>query len=207
MLDHEAMSEILPRQDLSLEALSALWEQRWPAPPGDLQMRYAYPDRWVRFHSLPESKRYPDSDAEYAVMLDRHHTLLDELGPNEAELYVLTREWNGDAEPTVRMPQLRQVDPDARHWGSHIHDDDFPDDILYQHEYISLHPRSRHALDPLLRLVADDVIAGVTLAPLDLRWLYHPYDGGGDVFAPSTSVRDALKAAHPEWLSTHPTGM
>ncbi|WP_443061827.1 DUF3885 domain-containing protein [Streptomyces sp. NBC_00425] len=35
----------------------------------------------------------------------------------------------------------------------------------------------------------------------------HPYDGGGDVFAPSAAVRDDLKAAHPDWLSTHPSGM
>jgi hypothetical protein len=36
-------------------------------------------DRWVRFHSLPESKRYPDSQAEYAIELDRHYTVLSEL--------------------------------------------------------------------------------------------------------------------------------
>lgn len=169
-------------------------------------MRHVHPDRWVRFHSLPGSKRYPESDDEYAIMLDRHHTVLNELGPSDPELYVITREWNGDSEPLARMPQLRQVDPDARHWGSHVHDDDFPDCIVYEHEYVSIRPRTRQALDPLLRLVADEVIAGVTLAPLDLRWLYHPYDGGGDVFAPSASVT-ALKAAHPDWLSTHPSGM
>lgn len=167
----------------------------------------AYPDRWVRFHSLPGSKRYPDDEAEYDILLERHHTLLAELGPNDDELYVVTREWNGDREPVTRMADLQRVDPDAQHWGSWVHYDDFPDDILYQHEYISRRPRRRQALDPLLQLVADEVIAGVTLAPLDLRWLYHPYDGGGDVFAPSTAVRDALKAAYPDWLSTRPSGM
>ncbi|MEU5169838.1 MULTISPECIES: DUF3885 domain-containing protein [Streptomyces] len=103
------------------------------------------------------------------------------------------------------MPQLRQADPDARHWGSHVHDDDFPDDVIHD-EYVSVRPRTRQALDPLLRLVADEVIAGVTPAPLDLRRPYHPYDVGGDVFAPSAGVT-ALKAAHPDWLSTHPSGM
>jgi hypothetical protein len=204
MLDHGVMKRDTPRQEL--EALSVLWEQRWPTPAGG-QMRHVHRDRWVRFHSLPGSKRYPDGEAEYAIVLERHHTLLSELGPSDDELYVVTREWNGDREPVARMVQLREVDPDAQHWGSHVHDDDFPDDILYEHEYVSRRPRSRGALDPLLRLVADEVIAGVTLAPLDLRWLYHPYDGGGDVFAPSAAVRDVLKAAHPEWLSIHPSGM
>ncbi|MFJ8863793.1 hypothetical protein ACIRD8_35970 [Streptomyces sp. NPDC102451] len=200
------MRETSPWQGLGLDALSALWEQRWPALPEGRQMRHVHPDRWVRFHSLPGSKRYPESDGEYAVMLDRHHTVLNELGPNDTELYVVTREWNEDTEPIARIPQLRQVDPDARHWGSHVHDDEFPNDIIYEHEYVSVRPRTRQVLDPLLRLVADEVIAGVTLAPLDLRWLYHPYDGGGDVNAPSASVT-ALRAAHPDWLSTHPSGM
>ncbi|MET7369337.1 hypothetical protein ABZS61_26450 [Streptomyces sp. NPDC005566] len=200
------MSELPDRQVPDLDALSVLWEQRWPALPGDLQMRHAHPDRWVRFHSLPGSKRYPENDDEYAIMLDRHHAVLNELGPHDTELYVITREWNWDAEPVTRMPQLAQVDPDARHWGSHVHDDEFPDDIVYEHEYVSVRPRTRRELSPLLRLVADEVIAGVTLAPLDLRWLYHPYDGGGDVYASSASVT-GLRAAHPDWLSTHPSGM
>ena len=201
MLDYGAMNK------QELEGLSALWDRRWPSVAGDIQMRYAYPDRWVRFHSLPGSKRYPDDEAEYAIVLERHHALLVELGPDDEELYVVTREWNGDSEPVARMARLREVDPDAQHWNSCVHDDEFPDDILYEHEYVSRGPRSRQALDPLLRQVADEVIAGVILMPLDLRWLYHPYDGGGDVFAPSAAIRDALKAAHPDWLSTHPSGM
>ncbi|WP_326702322.1 DUF3885 domain-containing protein [Streptomyces cyaneofuscatus] len=79
----------------ALDALSALWERRWPTPAGDRPMRLTHPDRWVRFHSLQESKRYPDDEAEYAVLLERHHTLLNELGPSDTELYVVTREWNG----------------------------------------------------------------------------------------------------------------
>ncbi|WP_436849475.1 DUF3885 domain-containing protein [Streptomyces avermitilis] len=47
----------------------------------------------------------------------------------------------------------------------------------------------------------------VTLAPPDLRWVFRPYPGGVDVFAPSTAERDSLKAAHPDWLSAHPSGL
>ncbi|MER5937579.1 hypothetical protein ABT121_09705 [Streptomyces sp. NPDC001928] len=31
------------------------------------------------FHSLPGSKRYPESEDEYAIVLDRYNTILDEL--------------------------------------------------------------------------------------------------------------------------------
>jgi len=114
MLDHGVMKRDTPRQEL--EALSVLWEQRWPTPAGG-QMRHVHRDRWVRFHSLPGSKRYPDGEAEYAIVLERHHTLLSELGPSDDELYVVTREWNGYRKPVARMVQLREVDPEPQHRG------------------------------------------------------------------------------------------
>lgn len=60
--------------------LLAVWEQRWPGswPEAD-KLRGLFPDRWVRFHSLPGSKRYPDTEAEYEILLDRHHGVLVEL--------------------------------------------------------------------------------------------------------------------------------
>lgn len=33
----------------------------------------------MRFHSLPDSKRYAESEDEYAIVLDRYNTILDEL--------------------------------------------------------------------------------------------------------------------------------
>lgn len=60
-------------------ALTALWRQRWPdCEPVGHRLKDVYRDVWVRFHSLPGSKRYPDGDAEYAVLLDRYDTVLDE---------------------------------------------------------------------------------------------------------------------------------
>ncbi|MBE8475974.1 DUF3885 domain-containing protein [Streptomyces justiciae] len=192
------------KQDLA--ALSVLWERQWPAPPG-ASLRHAYPERWVRFHNLPQSKEYPESEAEYAIVLKRQRALLDELGPDDALLWVITTQWSGRPEPRPRLTELQRVDPRARHWKSWISDDDDPDDLVHEHVYASFRARSGSSLDPLLRLVADEASIAVTLAPPDLRWLFGPYPGGVDVFASSTAERDSLKAAHPDWLSTQPSGL
>ena len=42
-----------------------------PPRPGDA--------RWVRFHSLPGSKRYAENEAEYACVLSRHNVVIGEL--------------------------------------------------------------------------------------------------------------------------------
>jgi hypothetical protein len=62
------------------EDLLRRWEETWPAhrPYAD-ELRSAYPERWVHFHSLPQSKRYPENEDEYAIVLDRYNT---HLGPS-----------------------------------------------------------------------------------------------------------------------------
>jgi hypothetical protein len=73
--------------------------------------------------------------------------------------------------------------------------------------YVSAASLEPSTLNPFLRAVADDEIGYAIIAPLDLRWLYHPYDGGADVIAPSVHERDALKNRHADWLSAHPAGL
>ena len=69
----------LPVAGLAGHPLRRLWEWRWPRmPPIGYWLRRDR-DRWVRFPSLPGAKRYADHEAEYGILLDRHHTVLDEL--------------------------------------------------------------------------------------------------------------------------------
>ena len=75
------------------------------------------------------------------------------------------------------------------------------------HLYVDRTEWARGRLDTLLRLVADDVVSDILLADMELRWLYHPYDGGMDVAVSSTSERDALRERHSDWLSAHPNGL
>lgn len=46
-----------------------LWRNAFgeTAPIG-YQLKDIFPERWLRVHSLPESKRYADSKEEYAII-------------------------------------------------------------------------------------------------------------------------------------------
>ncbi|MEV8528784.1 hypothetical protein AB0451_32290 [Streptomyces sp. NPDC052000] len=53
-------------------ALAELWQQRRPnCPPVGYKLRDPYRNVWVRFHLLPESKRYAEEESEYTVVLER----------------------------------------------------------------------------------------------------------------------------------------
>ncbi|MBL7498762.1 hypothetical protein I6A84_04360 [Frankia sp. CNm7] len=196
-------------QVLTASALTELWEQRWPeCPPVAHWLRDRYPDRWVRFHSLPDSKRYPFDETEYAVVLRRHYTVLSTLAPGP-ELVVVTSDWTESAEPDSPVwPTLAQIAPTAWYWRTFLEKpDEDPEWRSYTQLYAETVPWQPGAIDVLLTAVADDELSNVILAPVDLSWLYHPYDGGADVILPTRERRDALKAQYRACLSGHPLGL
>ncbi|MGI5186248.1 DUF3885 domain-containing protein [Dactylosporangium sp. CA-152071] len=181
------------------------WSRRWPeCRPIAHELTFAYNNRWVRFHSLPGSKRYPDTESEYAVVLHRHNTVLDELdipGP----LLVITADWTDVAGTSFDLRRARaRLAADGVHWQTILEDPEHP---AYTQLYISTRPWKTGIVDDILRAVADDELGGVILAPADLRWLYHPYDGGADVILQTPAERDTLEERHRTWLSTDPSGL
>lgn len=181
-------------------SLTARWDRVWPGvEPIGWRLRQTVPERWVRFHSLPGSKRYPEGEAEMQIVLDRHHALLTALlGDRGGDLVVTVVTW-------PRWPLEFALLPGAGLWRLLVPEDDAGGSpaIVWAGAVCS---DDLGALDPLLRQVADGRHGGVIIAPTDLAWLYHPYDGGGDVIAETRGQRVHLMSRFAEWLSTHPSG-
>ncbi len=111
--------------------------------------------------------------------------------------------------PTVvdRDPRLVAALPAAEFWTSVLTERFDDGDESWTHLFVSQVAATPSNLDPLLRLVADDVTAEVIIADTDLRWLYHPYDGGADVIAATVAERDVLRDKYSDWLSARPDGL
>lgn len=185
------------------------WERAWPGghPIAD-ELKHWFPDRWVRFHSLPESKRYADTSGEYDEILRRHNTVLTELcGPDAGgttPLLVVSIE----VEPAPTPPTAAACpggSPTAAFWAG-IPWPALAPDLYFGHLYVDAVSWRPGRLDDLLLSVADEVSWGILIAPPDLAWLYHPYDGGADVLLPDRAGRDEVMGRHQDWLSAHPCG-
>ncbi|WP_328946855.1 hypothetical protein OG259_40655 [Streptomyces sp. NBC_00250] len=151
----------------------------------------------MRFHSLPESKRYAEDESEYAVVLERYNTVLDELFAGE-DVYVVTPVWATDAE----VPPLQ---PDVGYWQSLlVEDDPDPGFRTYCHLFAVRRPWRSGCLDELLREIADNKVAGVLVTDTQMRRIHHPYDGGADVFLTTHGERDRTRDRHADWLSARP---
>ncbi|MBL0888725.1 hypothetical protein HGK34_21005 [Myceligenerans sp. I2] len=159
----------------------------------------------MRFHSLPESKRYADSEEEYQILLGRHHQILAELrADDESTIVAVRREWF-DGGRFSAPKRFRRIAATWSLWRTFADDDPDVHGTPW-YAFARWVPPTPAALDPLLRRVADDIdLTLFTNATVD--WIYAPYDGGADVIARTTEHRDALKARYSDWLSPHPSGM
>lgn len=196
--------------ELDAAELSALWDRRWPGcRPIGHELRSAIADRWVRFHSLPDTKRYATTPDEHAEVLRRHHCLLADLraetGGSQAPSWVFTASYSESPIVEPRAAELIAAMPDASHWQSFDYVSE-PAMRSWIHVWASRVTGST-GLAALLLLVARDGAREVIIADSGLAWLYHPYDGGGDVIAPTQAVRDELRRTHEAWLSPHPRGL
>lgn len=188
-----------------LEWLTIQWEAKFPGaqPIGHLVRN---DERWVRFHSLPESKRYADTEAEYEELLRRHHAVLSTLAAPGTELIAVTASWSPTRCARSRVRELQASAPNAELWQTVVVEPE-NEDAWFANLFVSRMKNSPASLDRLLRLVADNGTADVLLTTNELNWLYHPYDGGADVIASSVEQRDSIRQEFSDWLSSHPLGL
>jgi hypothetical protein len=198
----------MPEPDESWSWLTAAWAQRaGDAIPLSWSVRSRLAERWVRFHSLPKSRRYAGSDGEYEVLLDRHYQVLAALrGADRSDLVAVHLRCDA-AGKFHAATRFRRVSKEWALWRTF--DDpggDAPDEMVRRYAFVRRLPLARDVLDPLLRRVADGV--DLTLFTNEaVDWIYAPYDGGADVIGATPTARDTLRKRYAEWLSGEPSGL
>jgi hypothetical protein len=149
----------------------------------------------VRFHYLPESKRYPETDYKYRTVLDQYNAVLSAVAPTGSQVVLLTTEF-------VRTARPQAASSSAHPWRStHTHE-------AWWHIYRAEMKWEPGACDALFRKVARDFAPNnVRIVAPDCGWLFHPYDGGMDVILDSPVARDTLRSRFSDWLSPLSSGL
>jgi hypothetical protein len=187
--------------------VAEIWREHFgDLPPVSHLMRAALPQRWLRIHSLPDSKRYAQTEHEYAELLRRHNLVAAEIvGTGDAVLFGHC--WGSVDEFASAFAEfewatrsgLRKAEPTP----VPTNDDD-EHDLLVGGCAIRW---SRGAWDDMLRDVADDRLSSVVLVNPRSGEVYAPYDGGADLIVANPERTLALKSRWMGWLSQHPQGL
>ena len=180
------------------------WDANFPdCPPVGFRLKESFPQRWTRFHCLPESKRYAENEAEHEVIRSRNRAVLNELSQNESWLWLAITEFADTAQPCRNDPRLAELVPAADFWRA---EDAFEIDSYWQLFVCQISPHDA-VIDTLLRLVANDELRNVLLFPDDCRWVFYPYDGGMDVVLPTQEERLLIRQKFHDWLPQNPQGL
>lgn len=189
-----------------IQILTKFWESEFEGfVPEAHKLKHEYPDRWVRLHALPYSKRYPESEAEYLEVFRRHNVVLRALLAEQQKVLVVVPEYSESRTPTKPDSQLAHLFPTSEFWCSFkpYEDDEYE---VYWHLHVSEVTFTGSEFDNLFRLVADDDVRNMMIISPATKLVFHPYDGGADVVLATTEQRDRLKKKYHKWLSDHPGG-
>jgi len=142
------------------------WQAAYPdCPPTGYILRSQYRERWVRFHSLPGSRRYPESEDDYQTLLHRHNAVLSGLNDGESGIVLISTGYSNTDVPDQRYAKLQHLDPHAQHWhtiAKHVldNDEEYPN---YWHFFMSQHSWTPGIFDAILRIVADNTVANLII--------------------------------------------
>ena len=190
------------------------WQQHFSdCPPVSYLFKYNLADRWFRFHSLPESKRYAEDETEVAELLARQNTvLLDVIGIN-AECILVSGNYADSPLAENLEHCLALAEFQFQDFVKLSKQDFNPDELEPDEEpfYLSLlcgtHKLKRGSLDEVLLCVADEKIVNFFIVSCERERIFAPYDGGVDIILKDSKERDEFKAKYKDWLSHHPQGL
>lgn len=176
------------------------------SPPVGWRLRRLHPERWVRFHSLPNAKRYADDDAERSELLRRQAKLGDYALGRGAECVLLTHCFQVDTSPLSRLEFSVAGLPEllfTQRWTVPAPDDDLDLVCAVADQSIRWEPElMREAL-----LAAADDSSRWLLLSLQTHQVLAPYDGGVDLFLRSEGAVQEARSRFNSWLSPHASGL
>ena len=162
----------------------------------------------MRIHSLPGSKRYPDSAAELSILLARQNTLATSILGEETPCVVVA---NPEYDPRLlaRARGQRQLaglalSPFMTVAATNPIEGGAPWSIPLSASRITWRTRG---LDDVLTDVANHLIGPFLIAAESTGRVYAPYDGGADVFVGSSAERDEVRGKFASWMSSDPSGL
>lgn len=184
------------------------WNERYPeALAINHELKWIYPDRWFRIHSLPKSKRYAESAEEYKIILDRQNQLLSDLigeGKEVAIAFGLYKNdiTNDNYEVIKGFNEFQKVLTIDLH---KERPEEYMDGVCLD-LFVKTETWKSGNRDEILKAIADDEIRAMFVS-FSRECIVAPYDGGVDVLVDSTELRDRLKSNYKDWLSDRADGM
>jgi len=166
-------------------------------------MKHRLPDLWMRVHSLPESKRYPETDEEREIVIERYAQFGTALLGAQMPCYIVRSQFHDAVlDPKrfgslawVPLPAVRESEeeeePNGDIWRSWCAETSWQPDVFRA----------------LLLDIAEERDSGVSFVSKASENMFAPYDGGADGFSFDSRLLERLKHEFHPWRSPRDDGL
>ncbi len=169
------------------------WTKNYPnSLPINYLFKLNFAERWLRIHNLPNSKRYADTDEEWAILYHRHNTIFDELLPKNCPIDVVINYIKED-NPLFKQYNFKNI-------GAFV---DKENETVFQ-SFSFKTIWNTNVLNDLLKQIANDEIRAFIIAE---GHIVSPYDGGIDLIFSHDFPTEKFKKKYEKWLSKRADGL
>jgi hypothetical protein len=194
---------------MTKEEFNTCWTIAYPKTiPISHSFKHDHSDRWFRIHSLPESKRYAESDEEWSILLTRQNEIINDLFSDNEKVCLVTGEYNR-CERTIFITDevynpynFVLLDKIAMF---EINPDEYDKEDFYRPAFAET-TWTLNSHDNLLKAIANDKTRAFFVS-FDKNILVAPYDGGVDFILKDNHMRDNFKEKYKLWLSEREDGL
>lgn len=191
-----------------MDDFEEFWRKNYDElPPVSYQLKNQFfGTRWVRFHSLPDSKRYPDNEAEMDIVLERANALANRVLGIGAECWMVANVYSGYAEESIRQGLIRDTFGLRKSY-TWKDPDEAPEDQVPFTTYVGDVVWRSSGFDEAIKRIAEDIESNILWVSKQTKSIFYPYDGGTDLIVRDSNQVKALKNEFSDWLPLHPDGL
>ncbi len=196
---------------MTKEEFNTFWTTTYPKTiPISHLFKHDYSDRWFRIHSLPESKRYAESDEEWNILLTRQNEIIIDLFADNTKVFLVTGEYNW-GERTIFITDEDEVFKPYNFvrldniYLFEINPDEYDKEDIYRLAFAET-TWTLNSHDNLLKAIANDKTRAFFVS-FDKNIIVAPYDGGVDFILKDNHTRDNYKEKYKQWLSEREDGL
>lgn len=196
------------------EPFEQQWNDHFPNKvPIPYVFKFYFSESWFRIHSLPESKRYADTQNEELLLLDRQNQIITDCFGLHTAVYLVTGNHiipdycivEADSREIIsynliEAPSINphQIDPE-------YFDDSDENDGCFMPLYAQVIWEPKKHDDLLLKIANDEIKA--FLISFEKNIIVAPYDGGIDFIIHDEALKQHLKEKYKDWLSPREDGL
>jgi hypothetical protein len=206
---------------MTKQQFQKFWAKNFPEiPPINHLFKHTLKHRWLRIHSLPDAKRYAETDEEWAILLERQNTVFADLMPQNAKICIVSGIYSNEEkvfEKTVfdELPYFKTLNfKELDALDMHKLSKDWYDEGIKFTPCFAEETYAPNQFDCILKSIANDEWRLFFIDPKSAT-IIAPYDGGIDIiFNEKTPLpkknRDSVRIfrkKYENWVSKREDGL